>query len=166
MQKALYSQALQAWQRQQQSMMLAAGGSCAGALRHLSSLVPKPPDNVQEVETPLPPANVGPWKRVKDERSAGHYWWNPQTNATTPVGAPKPDAWVRVVSEGGGYFWNKHDGITTSVGEPLPGPEGRVQAPYSQQQPDGRSAMFNMITYPMMVGVGFGLFAGLLRLIF
>lgn len=36
------------------------------------------------------------------------YWWNQSTNVTTPVGAPKPDAWVQVVAKDGRvYFWNK-----------------------------------------------------------
>jgi hypothetical protein len=42
----------------------------------------------------------------------GRYWWNESTNAVTPVGAPKPDAWVEVRAPGGGaYFWNKQSGV-------------------------------------------------------
>jgi len=63
-------------------------------------------------------------------------------------------------------------GTTTAIGEPLPGPEGR-SALYNhhhqqqQQLPQSRrSAMFNLVTYPLAIGLGFGLFSGLLRLIF
>lgn len=55
--------------------------------------------------------------------------------------------------------------ITTAVGEPMPGPEGRIAA-YREQVASGRSATFNLITYPLAIGVGFGLIAGVLRAIF
>ncbi|GBF95568.1 hypothetical protein Rsub_08549 [Raphidocelis subcapitata] len=120
------------------------------------------------VEVPLPPANAGPWKRVKDAASGQHYYWNQRTDATTPLGAPRPDAWVGVrTQEGGLYFHNRDDGSTTAVGEPLPGPEGRLATQRPQPvAPGGRSAAFNLVGYPLAVGLGFGVIAGLLRLLF
>lgn len=58
---------------------------------------------------------------------------------------------------------------TTAVGEPLPGPEGRLAPRHQQQQfapAGGRSGMFNLVTYPLAVGLGFGVIAGVLRLLF
>ncbi len=59
-----------------------------------------------------------------------------------------------------------HAGTTTAVGEKLPGPEGRVVS-YQRPLPQSRgAALFNLVTYPLAVGLGFGLIAGLLRLVF
>ncbi|KAI8472852.1 MAG: hypothetical protein J3K34DRAFT_519399 [Monoraphidium minutum] len=128
------------------------------------------PNALRVLETPLPPANTGPWKKARDPKTGGSYWWNPSTGAATPVGAPRPDAWVAVEGPGGGsYYWNTQSGATTAVGEPLPGPEGRVMVPQQQQQMGGgggRSAAYNLVGYPLMIGLGFGLFAGLFRLLF
>jgi hypothetical protein len=42
---------------------------------------------------PPPPAGGDaddPWERVEDQATGQIYWWNVQTNETTPLGAPKP----------------------------------------------------------------------------
>ena len=42
---------------------------------------------------PPPPAGGDPndpWERVEDRATGQIYWWNVQTNETTPLGAPKP----------------------------------------------------------------------------
>ena len=58
-------------------------------------------------------------------------------------------------------------GNTTAVGEPLPGPEGRVAVRQEVPLGAGRgSAVFNLVTYPLAIGLGFGLFAGVMRMLF
>jgi hypothetical protein len=92
------------------------GSSGAGvAVRAFSSSlppVPRPPDsNAVTTEVPLPPQNLGPWHKAKDAATGGSYYYNPDTGVATPVGAPKPDAWVQVAADRGGlYYWNKADG--------------------------------------------------------
>jgi hypothetical protein len=120
------------------------------------------------VEVPLPPEMLGPWKRVRDKATGQHYYWNSGTGVTTPLGAPRPDAWVGVRTPGGGlYYHNRDDDSTTAVGEPLPGLEGRVAARQPQLASPGRgSAAFQLVGYPLAVGLGFGLIAGALRMLF
>lgn len=68
------------------------------------------------------------------------------------------------------YYWNRSSGETTAVGEPVPGPEGRVAHYHHQQryqQPvAARGAAFNLVGYPLLIGLGFGAVAGVLRLLF
>jgi hypothetical protein len=96
------------------------------------------------------------------------------------VGAPKPDAWERVEAAAAAssaqrqqqfYWWNRHSNETTAVGEPLPGPEGRAlaAAPHSSGGSAGGSGgggLVNLLGMPLAIGVGFGLFAGVLRALF
>lgn len=40
-----------------------------------------------------PPPAADPWQEVKDPNGSNQtYWWNPQTNEVTPLGAAKPVA--------------------------------------------------------------------------
>lgn len=65
---------------------------------------------------------VNPWKEQKDPNgSSSMYWWNPATNATTPLGYPKPKHWIAVtLPDGSTYWWDKESNTTTAVGVPKP----------------------------------------------
>ena len=41
-----------------------------------------------------------PWQPVRDRKSGQVYYWNTDTNATTPLGAPKPESSLRCVRVG------------------------------------------------------------------
>ena len=38
------------------------------------------------------PETTSPWRPVVDDETKRVYWWNPRTNETTAVGAPRPRA--------------------------------------------------------------------------
>ena len=76
---------------------------------------------------------VVPWKEVKDPKGSSlTYWWNPETNETTPLGSPRPAVWVEVKDPQGSemtYWWNPDTNQTTALGAPRP---SSVPASYSQ----------------------------------
>ena len=81
----------------------ALGGAWARALA--ASARSSPPDPGRAVarrKAPRPPAaGAGAqWKRVRDRKSGGVYWWNEATDQTTPVGVPRPTS--EVYHEDGG----------------------------------------------------------------
>jgi hypothetical protein len=66
---------------------------------------------------------VNPWTEVKDKKTALVYYWNPQTNETTPVGASKPRHWAEVKDPNGSeltYWWDPESNETTTLGAPKP----------------------------------------------
>lgn len=120
---------------------------------------------------PSTPASVpakGKWVEVKDAQSGKSYFWNEVTGQTTPLGSSKPDAWVEVTDKSTGltYYWNQQSGETTAVGEPMPGPMGRVAAGHPVPPVQGGGTFYNLVTYPLAVGLGFGLVFAAVRLVF
>lgn len=65
-----------------------------------------------------------PWKEEKDPAGSNlTYWWNPETNETTSLGASKPQYWVQVKDPAGSdsvYWWNVDTNETTALGSPNP----------------------------------------------
>jgi hypothetical protein len=65
-----------------------------------------------------------PWKEEKDPNGSNlTYWWNPETNETTALGAVKPQYWVQVKDPAGSdsvYWWNVDTNETTALGSPNP----------------------------------------------
>lgn len=47
-----------------------------------------------------------------------NYYWNTKTNATTSLGAPRPETWVEVSDpkSGSTYWWNPETNATTAIG--------------------------------------------------
>jgi hypothetical protein len=106
-----------------------------------------------------------PWVATKDPKGgAGLYYWNTETNETTPVGVPKPAHWVEVRSDKGGtslsYWWNPENNATTAIGAPKPHYGQMMVASQSvggvgDHQPMTFGGM--MKTYVLLgVGVAFG----------
>ena len=67
---------------------------------------------------------INPWQVAKDPNGSDiTYWWNPETNESTALGAPKPQHWVEVKDPNGSnltYWWNVDTGETTQLGSPNP----------------------------------------------
>lgn len=65
-----------------------------------------------------------PWVEQSDPNGSGmRYYWNRQTNETTPLGYPKPIHWVEVdAPDGSGrtYWWDPETNTTTPVGATKP----------------------------------------------
>eukprot|EP00462_Mataza_sp_D1_P019738 CAMPEP_0175141326 /NCGR_PEP_ID=MMETSP0087-20121206/12047_1 /TAXON_ID=136419 /ORGANISM="Unknown Unknown, Strain D1" /LENGTH=186 /DNA_ID=CAMNT_0016424737 /DNA_START=34 /DNA_END=594 /DNA_ORIENTATION=- len=66
----------------------------AGFNRTSSPAPAVPPPPAPAVPPPpapaVPPPSDDPWQAVTDKQTGQTYWWNPQTDETTAVGAPKP----------------------------------------------------------------------------
>ncbi len=69
-------------------------------------------------------AVISPWVACPDPAgSQMMYYWNQETNETTPVGSSKPLNWVEVEDPAGSektYWWNPETNSTTALGEPRP----------------------------------------------
>jgi hypothetical protein len=67
---------------------------------------------------------ANPWVETKDPKGSGLiYYWNPNTNETTALGAPKPRNWVEVEDPNGSaltYWWDPETNQTTALGAPRP----------------------------------------------
>ena len=65
-----------------------------------------------------------PWVEQKDPNgSALTYFWNPETNETTPLGSAKPRHWIEVKDPNGSgltYWWDRETKVTTALGAPKP----------------------------------------------
>lgn len=87
---------------------------------------------------------------------------------TTALGAPKPDAWVAVQAPDGKsmYYWNQQSNETTAVGEPRPGLHGRLQQVGGGGRQQGGSPLFQLVGYPLAMGLGVGLVFGIIRVLF
>ena len=62
-----------------------------------------------------------PWVETKcPDGSNSTYYWNTETNETTPLGSAKPEHWIEVKSDEGLYWWNPETEETTALGAPRP----------------------------------------------
>lgn len=65
-----------------------------------------------------------PWIEKRDPNGSGlTYFWNTETNETTPLGYPKPMNWIPVNDPSGSgliYWWDPESNTTTALGEPKP----------------------------------------------
>lgn len=65
-----------------------------------------------------------PWVEQKDPNGSGlTYFWNTETNETTPLGSTKPKHWVEVKDPNGSeltYWWDPEAHETTALGAPKP----------------------------------------------
>jgi hypothetical protein len=81
------------------------------------------------------------WTAVQD-KTGGIYYWNPKTNETTAVGAPKPgtSSWIPVQDKetGGIYYWNPSTNETTVVGAPDPAAQSHHITPHLPRKSPGR----------------------------
>lgn len=77
---------------------------------------------------PPPPAPVpeDPWQHVRDPQSGQMYWWNTQTNETTPLGAAKPAALQQqqqaqpaTQQQGGGLMSTMAEGMAFGFGSAI-----------------------------------------------
>jgi hypothetical protein len=76
-----------------------------------------------------------PWQEVKDPKgTALTYYWNPQSNQTTALGAPRPQYWVEVEDPKGSHltYWNPETNQTTALGVPMP---SELSIPYQPLPP-------------------------------
>ncbi len=84
-----------------------------------------------------------PWVEQKDPNgSALTYFWNTETNETTPLGSTKPRNWIEVKDPNGSeltYWWDPEAHETTALGAPKPNylavlsNGGQLQRPFDFQ---------------------------------
>jgi hypothetical protein len=69
-------------------------------------------------------ATESPWKKQPDPAGSGQfYYWNTETDETTPLNSPKPQHWVSVSDpngSGASYWWNPETNETSSLGAEKP----------------------------------------------
>lgn len=85
----------------------------------------------------FPPGSTGivdnskitnPWVECKDPAGSNQvYFWNKETNETTPLGSPRPSHWIAITDPNAypnkpalTYWWNPETNQTTALGAPRP----------------------------------------------
>lgn len=113
-----------------------------------------------------------PWQEVKDPNGGPlSYWWNPETNQTTPLGAPRPAIWIEQKDPSGNtdltYWWNPESGETTPLGAEYP-----IVPIHSQQITPGptpfhrqpQTSVGGGMMQMVMLGFGFAAAFGVVRI--
>jgi hypothetical protein len=106
---------------------------------------------------------VNPWKEVKDNKTALVYYWNPETNETTPVGSSKPRHWIEVKDPNGSeltYWWDPENNETTMLGVPKPS-SSPFPAAYTAAAPPFQNVVYQQQSLGSAVKTYFFLGAGL-----
>lgn len=103
-----------------------------------------------------------PWIAVKDPNgSTQSYYWNQETNETTPLGAPRPRHWVEVNDPNGSlltYWWDPDTNQTTALGASKPGTGTNTTALVNVNNTDSTPApiqpfqAFQQVQQPMTLG--------------
>ena len=103
-------------------------------------------------------ATKSPWVETKDPNGSNlTYYWNTETNETTPLGSTKPNHWIEVKSDEGLYWWNPETEETTALGAPRPPLFGQILQSssnnYNQLNPPPQTLGSSMKTY-FLLGIG------------
>ena len=130
---------------------------------------------------PVSQGTKSPWESIKDPSGGpGYYYWNKETNETTPIGAPKPAHWVEVSSgeaaDSPTYWWDPESNSTTALGAPKPHHSQITPAAHQQVQVKAQtsptysgaqrpSTFGGMMKTYVLLGVGVSLGSILVRML-
>ena len=112
-------------------------------------------------------------KELKDPKGSNlTYYWNTETNETTPLGAAKPRHWIQIYDNNNNlsYWWDPESNETTALGAPKPIDTihniGNISSHSNYNNNDNSKSSFgSMIVTYMTLGIGMTVGMTLVRVI-